>query len=164
MSVSLHGRPRPRDAVTAPCSAAPCSAAAPYRKKSRVRAGGSACFTLFTLAAAGAGPGRKPGGNDRVLFISVGAEQERLLESTMAEFVVPDSPFDLAVAKPGRLCVRRVLDVESAAFDADAELGRLSERLLGCGAGEALFAAAFSASSIREDVASSERARASVCA
>ena len=59
----------------------------------------------------------------------------------MAEFVVPDSPFDLEVAKPGRLCVRRVLDVESAAFDADAELGRLSERLLGCGAGEALFAA-----------------------
>ena len=57
------------------------------------------------------------------------------------DFVVPDSPFDLEVAKAGRVYVHAVLDVEGCA-DIDAVLQRLSDRLLG---GADIFAAVLDA-------------------
>lgn len=46
------------------------------------------------------------------------------------DFVIPESPFDLEIAKPGRLYVRKVLDVEGCA-DIDAVITSLSDKLLG---------------------------------
>ena len=47
----------------------------------------------------------------------------------MTDFIIPDSPFDLEIPKPGRLYVRKVLDVENCA-DIDSVVTTLSDKLL----------------------------------